>query len=102
MLNYIQDRRIRIEDGYALYLEIPEEEYFLAYDGINETAANNILSLYLNYHQDDGRAEQVEIRHDSNNHSVNIRAHLNYENNTHTDQKPRPNHLREHNYYRKH
>lgn|GEM_PF-1140571 len=102
MLNYIEDRRVRLEHGYDLYLEIPEDEYFLAYNDVNETAANNILSLYLSYHQDDGRAEHIEIRHDRNNHTVNIRAFLNYENNTHTDAEPRPKHLREYNNYRKH
>ena len=102
LLNSIEDRRVRLEHGYDLYLEIPEDEYFNAYNGVNETAAHNILSLYLSYHQDDGRAEDVVIRHDKNNHSINIRAFLNYEDNTHTDAVPVANHLREHKPHRKH
>lgn len=102
MLNFIQERRVRQENGYDLYLEIPEDEYYHAYNGINEAAAENILALFLRYHQDDGRIESIEIRHDKNNHSVNIHAFLNYEDNTHTDAVPTPNHLRENQPIRRH
>lgn len=90
LLNSIFERRVRTENGYDLYLEIPEKEYLQIYEDVNDEAAHNIMSLFLQYHRDDGRPKDIKIKHDSKNHSVNIRAFLDYEDNTHTDETMTP------------
>lgn len=90
MLNSIRERRIRRDEMYKLTLEMPENEYFNAYDSITEDAAKEILCNYLNYHQDDGRADEVGIKHNKNGHIVNIQANLHYLENDHTDVKRIP------------
>lgn len=84
MLNSIMERRVKRDDGYDLYLEIPEKEYLNIYEDVNEEAANNIIDLFLGYHRDDGRPESIKIKHDKGNHTINIYAFLDYLGNTHT------------------
>ncbi|WP_129596728.1 hypothetical protein [Anaerophilus nitritogenes] len=94
MINSIQERRIKIENGYELYLEIPEKEYLFSYDeNVSIENAKDLLSQYLQVHQDDARLDHVQIKHDKNNHSVNIKANLIYEGNDHTKAKYIPDHL---------
>ncbi len=85
MLNSILDRRVRKDKGYDLYLEVPENEYFNVYENVTEEKARNIVDLFLEHYQDDGRAEAIKVNYDKNNHSVNIRATLSYEGNDHTE-----------------
>ena len=95
MLNSISERRVKLQDKYKLYIEIPEAEFLLAYN--NDTSVENakdVLWQYLNYHQDDARINNVEVNHDRNNHSINIKADLLYEKNDHTAVRYTPNHLR--------
>ncbi|ABR49199.1 hypothetical protein Amet_3059 [Alkaliphilus metalliredigens QYMF] len=94
MLSAIFERRVKMEEGYKLHLEIPEKEYLNVYEDVNEKAASEILQQFLAYHQDDGRVEEIKIKHDRNNHTVNIHTHLNYLGNDHTAQVGIPNHLR--------
>lgn len=94
MLNSIQDRRVKNEDGYDLYLEVPDKEYLQVYEDVNEDGANNILNLYLEYHSDEGRPQGLKIKHDTKNHTVNIHTRLTYEGNDHTDAYIRPNPIR--------
>lgn len=93
MLNSILDRRVRKDKGYDLYLEIPESEYFNFYEDVTEDNALNILELFLEYHNDDGRLQEVKINYDKNNNSINIRAALSYEGNDHTDPRIMPDYL---------
>ncbi|WP_432664568.1 hypothetical protein R9X47_29065 [Wukongibacter baidiensis] len=94
MLNSISERRIKLKDKYKLYLEVPEDEYMLAYnDEVSVNNARDILTQFLNYHQDDGRIENAEIKHDKNNHSINIEADLLYVGNKHTDPETVPDYL---------
>lgn len=95
MLNSILDRRVKKEHGYNLYLEMPEQEYFNVYESVNEKDARNILDLFLEYHQDDGRPQNINVSHNKNNSMVNINAFLSYEGNDHTDARVTPNYLRE-------
>lgn len=86
MLNSV--REIRIRDGKELYhlkLEIPEEEYFQIYNDIDSDIAKDILSQYLLRRQDDGRLENIQIKHDKKNHTVNLTTELHYLENDHTD-----------------
>lgn len=95
MLNSITERRVKSSDKYELYIEVPEKEYLVAYDGdISVENANDILWQYMNYHQDDGRIKNVEIKHDKSNHSINIKADLIYQGNDHTTARYTPNYLR--------
>lgn len=94
LINSISERRIKLKDKYKLYLEVPEKEYLMTYnDDISVKNARDILTQFLKYHQDDGRIECVEIKHDKNNHSINIEADLNYIGNDHTSPKNLPNYL---------
>ncbi len=96
MLNSISERRVRLRDKYKLYIEVPDKEYLGIYDGdVSENSARDVLSQYLDYHQDDARVDNVEVDHDKFNHSVNIQADLIYVGNDHTKAKKFiPNHLR--------
>ncbi|MDF2548126.1 hypothetical protein [Anaerosolibacter sp.] len=96
MLNSISERRVKLRDKYKLYIEVPDQEYLMIYDGdISENNARDVLSQYLSYHQDDARVDNVEVKHDRNNHSVNIQADLIYLGNDHTKARMYiPNHLR--------
>ncbi|MFZ5965593.1 MAG: hypothetical protein ACOYVK_00240 [Bacillota bacterium] len=95
MLNSISERRVKLGNMYKLYVEIPDEEFLMIYDGdISVENAKDTLWQYLNYHQDDARIENVEINHDRDNHSINIEADLLYEGNDHTTGRYTPNHLR--------
>ena len=94
MLNSISERRVKLKNKYKLYLEVPEKEYLTIYDrNISEDNARDIISQYLNYHQDDGRVDSIEINHDKSNHSINIQADLYYVGNKHTEQDPIPPYL---------
>jgi len=94
LLNSISERRIKLKDRYKLYVEVPEEDFLMAYNqNISIENARDLLSQYLSYHQDDARLESVKINHDKNNHSVNIEADLHYIGNSHTEQEPTPNYL---------
>ncbi|WP_432409258.1 hypothetical protein [Wukongibacter sp. M2B1] len=94
MLNSISERRIKLKDKYKLYLEVPEDEYMMTYnDEISVKNARDILGQFLDYHQDDGKIENPQIKHDKNNHSINIEADLLYVGNNHTDPKNVPNYL---------
>jgi hypothetical protein len=95
MLNSISERRIKLNDKYKLYIEIPDKEFLLIYDDtVSVENAKDVLEQYLNYHQDDGRLKNIEIIHDKNNHSINIKADLIYEGNDHTEVTYLPNYLR--------
>jgi hypothetical protein len=85
MLNAIRDSRIQRDGLYELTLQMPESEYFDAYDTLTDEAASEILGNFLSYHQDDGRPELVGIEHNKNGHIVNIKAKLHYTGNDHTD-----------------
>ena len=85
MLNSIRDKRIQRDGLYELTLQMPESEYFNSYDSVTPEAAYEILGNFLSYHQDDGRAELVDISHNKNGHIVNITANLHYIGNDHTD-----------------
>jgi len=85
LLNSILDRRVRKDKGYDLYLEIPQNEYFNVYEDVTEDNARNIVDLFLEHYQDDGRPQMVKVNYDKNNNSINIRVALSYEGNDHTE-----------------
>lgn len=90
MLNTIRERRIQRDGLYEVTLQMPAEEYFTSYDSISSKAAEEILENYLNYHQDDGRPDDINIKHNKNAHMVDITANLHYTGNDHTDVKRIP------------
>jgi len=55
---------------------------------------NSTLYQFLHLYQDDGRPENVEIKHDKNNHMVNIKTLLKYEENDHAKEKNLPHYIR--------
>ena len=86
MLNRIRETRTRDEKGiYTLTLEIPEKEFFLVYNDVDNESANDLLKQYLIFRQDDARLATVDINHDRNNHMINVVSELNYLGNDHTD-----------------
>ena len=93
MLNSIRDKRIQRDGLYELTLQIPEDEYFSIYDTVTIESAHDILTNFLDYHQDDGRPNGVDIRHNKNGHIVNITADLHYTGNEHTEPRHTPNRL---------
>lgn len=85
LLNSIRERRIQRDGLYEVTLQMPENEYFNVYDSVSYDAAYEILGNYLSYHQDDGRPDGIDIKHNKNGHIVNITANLHYTGNDHSD-----------------
>jgi hypothetical protein len=85
LYNSISERRMQSKGMYAVILQIPENEYFLVYDSISNAYAKEIVSNYLKYHSDDGRPDDIFIKHDKSGHLVNINMYLYYTDNPHTD-----------------
>lgn len=86
MLNSVLETRRRDNNGiYHLLLTIPEEEYFNVYEDIDDNHAKDIIKLYLEYHQDDGRPTNISIDYDKNSHVVKLNTQLKYEDNDHTE-----------------
>lgn len=94
MLNSIREYRKALDGIYSLTLEIPEKEYEEIYGDISTTSAYDILSQYFDYRQEDGRPDNVEIKHDKGRHIVLITADLIYTGNDHTMQSSRPDYIR--------
>ena len=86
MLNSIREIRVRNKKGlYNLTLEVPEKEFFLAYDDASNESAYDLIKQYLVYRQDDARPENIEIEYDRNKHIVSLSSELHYLENDHTD-----------------
>ncbi len=86
MLNSIREVRVRNKKGlYDLTLEIPEKEYFLVYNDVNQESAHNIIKQYLVHREDDARPENIAIDYDRNKHMVSLTSELHYLENDHTD-----------------
>ncbi|MGI6705363.1 MAG: hypothetical protein ACOX6S_03530 [Clostridia bacterium] len=84
MLNSIVETRKVYEGLHSLRLQINEKDYFAFYDGLNEEDAEGLIRNYLQYHGDDGRPEDVKIKHNRNTHLVTIHADLYYTGNEKT------------------
>lgn len=95
MLDSILERRIRQRDGYDLYLDIPEKEFYRIYEDLNKKSADDILNNFLHYHQDDGRPTDIAIKHNKNRRIITINAVLNYLDNDHTKEKNLPNYIKQ-------
>jgi len=94
MLDSIFERRIRQEDGYNVFLDIPEKEFYQVYEDLNENTAQELLNSFLEYRQDDGRPSDIAVKHNKNTHIVTINAKLDYLNNGHTEQHDLPHYLK--------
>lgn len=94
MLNSIAERRLRLDDSYKIYLDMAEDEFMMIYDGnVNNINAADVLNQFLLYHQDDGRANNVEVIHDKANNMIRIEANLYYDNNDHTAEREIPRYI---------
>lgn len=72
---------------------MPKNEYFGAYEDVTEENARNILELFLQHYQDDGRLESVNINYNRGRDIVGINAFLSYEENDHTKARHIPDYL---------
>lgn len=89
-MDNIFEQRNKLEDGnYNLSLKVSDSSYFDIYENIDTEAAKDLLRNYLNSNSDDARFENVNINYNKNEHLVNIKAKLNYNNNMHTDYQQR-------------
>ncbi|MDR5657959.1 hypothetical protein RH915_00510 [Serpentinicella sp. ANB-PHB4] len=93
MIDSIFERRIKEPTCYKLSLEIPEKEYYNVYDEVTQDAAKEILNNFLQYHQDDGRPTDIDIKHSKNDHIVQINSKLDYLGNDHTKERDIPDYL---------
>lgn len=84
MLNSILEKRTVEGERHSITLDIHEKEYFTIYEDIGEDAAREILENYLRYRADDGRPEEIKVKHNKNEHLVSIRADLYYTDNQKT------------------
>jgi len=84
MLNSIVETRKVNEGLHNLTLQINEKDYFAFYEGLSEEDAEGLIRNYLLYHGDDGRPEDIKIKHNRNAHLVTINAALYYTGNEKT------------------
>ncbi len=84
MLNSIVETRKVYEGLHNLTLQINEKDYFAFYNGLNEEDAKGLIRNYLLYHGDDGRPEDIKIKHNRNAHLVTINTDLYYTGNEKT------------------
>jgi len=56
MFNFIRESRVTQGDLHSITLEISEDIYQTFYGDLSEDTAQDILTQYLKYRQDDGRA----------------------------------------------
>lgn len=85
MLNSIFETRTQKDGLYKINLTIDEKEYFSVYEDVTEENAKEILDNHLLYRQDDGRADNIQIKHNKNEHLVTITADLHYTGNEKTE-----------------
>lgn len=85
MLNSILETRTLDNGLYNITLRINEDEYFSVYDSLNEEDASELLENYLKYRADDGRPEDIKMKHNKNEHLVTINADLYYTGNEKTE-----------------
>jgi hypothetical protein len=78
MLNSIIETRIIRNGLYNITLEINEKDYFSVYKNLEEGQAYELLEKYLRYRGDDGRPEDIKIKHRKNVHTVIISSDLHY------------------------
>jgi len=85
MQNSIVETRTRDESGqYHIVLTVNEKDYEAVYNTVNNDIAREIITMYLENHGDDGRPDNIQIRHNKNMHMVEVMADLNYLGNEHT------------------
>ncbi len=95
VFNSVRETREWVNVGtIRMNVEMKEQDFFTIYDDLSFEVAKDIVKQYLEYRGDDGRAQDIQIYHDSNSHMVNISATLHYLGNDHTDYKHSPSHLR--------
>lgn len=86
MLDRIRETRFRSkDDSYLSILEISEEDFFDVYDRTDVEVAREIVADYLLEREDDGRPNNIEIKHDKVNKIISIQYGLSYVGNDHTD-----------------
>jgi len=86
MLNSILETRKKIGGLYNITLQINDKEYLSIHEGLREDDAFELLQNYLRYRGDDGRVEDIKIKHDRNAHLITINADLYYDGNSKTEQ----------------
>ena len=84
MYNSILETRSFNDGVCRLTLQINENEYFSVYDSLSEEDASELVNNYLKYRVDDGRPENIELKHDRSNHIVTIETDLYYTDNEKT------------------
>ncbi len=79
MMNSILETRSSVDIGLSnISLQIKDDEYFSVYEGLQENDAFELLNNYLKYRTDNGKPEDVRIKHDKNQHIIVINAVLHY------------------------
>jgi hypothetical protein len=69
----------------TVYLNIPEEDYFLSYETVTREAANEITNMYFLMRAREGRPEVKDIVFDEPSHRVRITLAVDLEDNKYTD-----------------
>lgn len=82
MFKNLKEIRDKKKKGlYDLTLKINEDDYFDAFKEVNLDSAKDIIEKYLLDREDMGKAENIRIAHSKVEHSVNLTAELDYNDN---------------------
>lgn len=78
MFDSIRETRAVKNGLHSLVLEIPEKTYMDFYESISNSDGAEILSQYLNHHQDDAIPKNIKIKYSKDEHMMRIYADLHY------------------------
>jgi hypothetical protein len=78
MFDSIRGTRTFKNGVHTLVLEIPKKVYMDFYQNIGNSDGADLLSQYLNHHQDDAIPKNIKIKYSKDDHMMRIYADLHY------------------------
>lgn len=84
LFNNIIEKRTVNGNQHSVVLEVSVKDYIQVYDEYNNEIASEIIKHHLGNRGDDGRASDVQIKHEDNSSIIRIYANINYLGNDHT------------------
>lgn len=70
-----------IRGSNTVFLDIPEDDYFLSYNNISKEAAEDLTKFYFEYRGKDGTPEVQDIVYDPTLHRVKVTVKVDYDKN---------------------
>jgi hypothetical protein len=82
-----------IKGSNTVFLDLPEDEYFLAYDNLSRENVQELVRNYFNFRGRDGIPLVADINVDAVTHRIKITVDMNYDRDTKLELINTPHHL---------